>query len=542
VHFCLRWQDLCSRGLDSAAALRETARDVGLSLLLCAVTVAIGFLAFAPTDYVGVAELGVISAGGIIISVIVSLTLLPALITLFKPALPKPRVRRPDSAWMARLVSFPVRRARAVRIGALCLAVACLPFLLRVRFDYNPLRLRVQTADSVTAFNDLLSTDGMSPWSVTVLAKDRREADAAAERLAKLDAVDHTVTLSDYIPSDQEQKLAILEDVQLFMAPPPPAEHAPTPATPADEVAALQRFLSTTADMPATLDAKTREALDRLRAAVSGLLERLSGQSESQREASLGRLEHSVVGTLPEQVRRIDTALSAEPVTAKDLPPELVRDTVAPDGRVRVDAYPKRDLGHDDKELQRFADSAVAALPEATGIAITTVESARVVVKAFREALLGAALAIALLLFVLWRRWLDTLIALAPLALAGAVLAALGVILDLPFNFANVLVLPALLGIGIDSGIHLVHRWRHAANDADALLETSTARGVVQSTLTTIASFGTLAISPHPGMASLGLLLTLGLSLILVANLVLIPALVANLPVSRAESKSAASE
>ena len=530
VHFCLRWQDLYGKGGDSAEALRETARDVGLSLLLAAITVAIGFLAFAPTDYVGVAELGVISAGGIILSVIASLTLIPALITLLKPPLPKPRPVRPPSAWMSRLVSFPVRNARAVRWGSLGLALVCVPFLMQVRFEYNPLRLRVQTADSVTAFNDLLSTDGLSPWSVTVLAKDRAAADAIAERLKKLDTVDHTMTLSDFIPEDQEQKLAILEDVALMMAPPPPADVVAHTPTPDEEVESLRSFLTKTNEMPATLDPKTRTALDKLRTAVSGLVTKLEGQDETARAESLRRLEKSVVGTLPDQVKRIDTALQAQPIDAKDLPPDLVRDTVAPDGRVRVDAYPKHDLGRDDKELQRFADSATNALPEASGIAVTTVESARVVVKSFREALAGAALAITVLLLVLWRRVSDTAIAMAPLLLSAAVLAAIGVIFNLPFNFANVLVLPALLGIGIDSGIHLVHRWRHMAGESDPLLETSTARGVVQSTLTTIASFGTLAISPHPGMASLGLLLTLGLSLILVANLVLIPALVAGRP------------
>lgn len=529
VHFCLRWQDLVSKGHDSAAALRETAEDVGLSLLLAAITVAIGFLAFAPTDYVGVAELGVISAGGIILSVIVSLTLLPAFITLLKPPMPRPRARRPESAWMSRLLSFPVRHARLVRASAAGLAVLCVPFLMHVRFEYNPLRLRVQTADSVTAFNDLLATEGLSPWSVTLLAKDQKAADAAAARLADLDLVDHTRTLSDYVPADQEAKLAILEDVALFMAPPPPADRLPHAPTPAEDLDALRGFVRSTAQMPPTLDPATRGALDRLRGAIGGLVERLSHARDADRAAALRRLEKSVVGTLPEQVRRIETALQAEPIEASDLPPELVRDTVAPDGRVRVDAYPKHDLGADDQALQEFADAAVDALPQATGIAVTTVESARVVVKSFREALLGASIAIALLLFALWRRVSDTLVALAPLALSAAMIAALGVILDLPFNFANVLVLPALLGIGIDSGIHLVHRWRHLDQNQspDALLETSTARGVVQSTLTTIASFGTLAISPHPGMQSLGILLTLGLSLILVVNLILIPALVA---------------
>src|SRR5262249_43522788 len=158
---------------------------------------------------------------------IASLTLIPPLITLLRPPLPKPRAAKGESAWTRRIVSFPARHARAVRIGALVLAVACVPFLLRARFEYNPLRLRVQTADSVTAFNEWPPTDGLSRWSVRVLAKDRAAADAAAERLKQLPTVDHTVTLSDFIPEDQEQKLAILEDVALMMAPPPPSSAAP---------------------------------------------------------------------------------------------------------------------------------------------------------------------------------------------------------------------------------------------------------------------------------------------------------------------------
>src|SRR5262249_50815826 len=160
------------------------------------------------------------------------------------------------------------------------------------------------------------------------------------------------------IPADQEQKLAILEDVALMMAPPPPADGVPHTPTTDEQIAALRSFLSKTDAMPETLDPKTRVALDKLRAAVTGLVSKLQGEDEAARTAAPARLEKSVVGSLPAQVRRIETALQAEPIHASDLPPELVRGTVAPDGRVRVDAYPKQDLGRDDRALQRFADSA----------------------------------------------------------------------------------------------------------------------------------------------------------------------------------------
>ncbi len=523
VHFCMRWQDLCMQGRSSAEAMRETAGDVGFSLLICAATCVIGFLAFAPTDFTGVAELGVISAAGIAVSLVASLTVLPALVTVLDPPLPKGHSRVFESAWFANLVSLPVRRAREVRLGALALGVACIPFVLGVRFDYNPLNLRVPDSDSVTAFNDLLDTEGASPWSAIVLAPDGASAEATARELEALDVVDYTVTLSDYIPEDQAAKLAILEDAALFMAP-PPAEAGRPPASEAEQIAALQSFLSAPAS-PAALEATPELAT--LRTSVARFLASLDALDGAARTAALARLERNVLDTLPEQLRRINTALGAVPIDDRALPKELVRRAVAPDGRVRVDAFPREDISRDEAALLRFADTTVALVPTATGIALTNVESARAVMGAFREALLGAALAITLLLLVLWRRISDTLVALAPLALASLVLTAVVVALGMRFNFANVLVLPVLLGIGVDSGIHLVHRWRHADHDGDALLHTSTARGVIQSTLTTIASFGALALSIHPGLSSLGTLLTIGLILILIANLVLIPALLA---------------
>jgi hypothetical protein len=528
VHFCMRWQDLCAHGRSSEEAMRETAGDVGFSLLICAATCVIGFLAFAPTAFRGVAELGVISAAGIVVSLFASLTVLPALVTVLNPPLPHGRARIFESGAFARLVSLPVRRARAIRIGALVLAIACLPFLLGVRFEYNPLNLRVPDSESVTAFNDLLETEDLSPWSAIVLAPDRAAADATARALGGLDTVDHTVTLSDYIPSDQPAKLAILEDVALFMAPPPQSDGTGAPPSTEEKIDALRRFVaSATGSVESGANREAAAALAGLRASVSLFLDGLEGADETARDAALRRLERNVLGSLPDQLRRITTALGARPIDEHTLPSELVKNIVAPDGRVRVDAFPRGDISNDDTALFRFVESTAATAPTVTGIALTNVESAQAIMGAFREALIGAAIVITLLLLVLWRRVSDTLVALAPLALASLVLTAIMVVSGMRWNFANVLVLPVLLGIGIDSGIHLVHRWRHADHVNDALLNTSTARGVIQSTLTTIASFGALALSIHPGLASLGLLLTIGLVLILVANLVLIPALLA---------------
>ena len=164
--------------------------------------------------------------------------------------------------------------------------------------------------------------------------------------------------------------------------------------------------------------------------------------------------------------------------------------------------------------------------PQAAGVPINLVEFGRATESSFRQALLSAILAITALLWLLWRRLSDVLLALAPLLLGSTLTCAALVLLDMPFNFANVIVIPLLLGVGVDSGIHLVHRANHLAKTDESLLTTTTARAVLFSALTTAASFGTLALSSHRGMASLGIVLTIGMLFSIICNLVVLPELI----------------
>jgi hypothetical protein len=211
-------------------------------------------------------------------------------------------------------------------------------------------------------------------------------------------------------------------------------------------------------------------------------------------------------------------------VTLADLPESLRARMIAADGRARVEVFPKGNLDRD-PELRAFAAAVLGVAPDATGTSIYMVEVARFITGALVQAFSYAAVAMAALLLLLWRNLGDTLRAFAPLALASLLTAAAAVLLGLPINFADVIVLPLLLGMGIDTAIHLVHRHR-TSGDPD-LLHTSTSRGVIWSAATTVASFGTLGFASHLGMASLGQLLALGVTATLLSNLILVPALLA---------------
>ncbi|MEO0424559.1 MAG: MMPL family transporter, partial [Pseudomonadota bacterium] len=223
------------------------------------------------------------------------------------------------------------------------------------------------------------------------------------------------------------------------------------------------------------------------------------------------------------QLERLATALTARPVGLDSLPESLRDRWRAADGRERVELRPVENLA-DNEAMERFVDQVRASHPRATGLPVVQLGAGAAVVEAFLQAIVTALILVSILLLLLLRSALATLQVMAPVLLASAFTAAATVVLGVDFNFANIIALPLLLGIGVDNGIHLVHRHRSAPPSDGNLLGTSTARAVIFSALTTIVSFGNLATSSHPGTASMGLILAIGLGLILLCTLLVLPA------------------
>ena len=520
IHFCLRYRELIGSGETFEAALDDAARTVGTSILLCSVTTSIGFFAFVPTDFAGVAQLGLIAGVGIFLGFIATMTILPAILTLGTrsiPALRKPRAARA-------LTKLPLRHPRSVSTAALSLGIAAAMLLPEVHFDQNPLRARDPGAESVQVFEELLREGRASPWDLSVITEDLAAAESLAERLRELDVVDTAMTLSDYVPPAQDEKLSIIEDVALFLAPPAESGKRRKP-TVDEQVAAIRSFAKSLDGMIAdTDDADLRETATRTRAAVGALLDRIDAEPEDT-ASLLDDVETSLLGELPERLDLLQRAVNVAEVTLDRLPSGLVERMLTADGSARVIITPAEDV-NDDDALRAFVEGVRTVAPTATGGAIGVYEHARTAVRAFQQALTSAVVVIVILLLLIWRTLGDTALVLTPLALASLLTAAATVVLDIPFNFADIIVLPLLLGIGVDSGIHLVHRARNAHDRGENLLETSTARGVLYSSLTTVASFGSLGLATHRGMASMGQLLTVGVALAVLCNLFFLPAFV----------------
>ena len=503
IHMCLRYRELVAQGEDQRRAVAAAGREVGGALLLCAATTAAGFYVFIPTAYVGVSELGLIAGTRMFICLAANFTVLPAmlrLVSLGSSMKPKRETTGGDP-------DLPQRHRNAIRIGAALVAVAAVPLVLDARFDFNPLNLQDPTAESVSTLRDMLRQSEHPPWTLNVLAADREAAALLATRLGDVDGVRQTTTLADYLPGDQDAKLELIEEIAFFMGPLP--ARTATPPDDSENLAAIESLF-------AALEQSSDPDAERL----TTNLERLAGQPDA-----FAVVENSMLGGFAGRLRRLYMALEpVEPVTLDDLPPSLVEREVAVDGRVRVRVFARDDLTDNDA-LRRFVGNVRAVAPTAVGNPIEILESGDAVVGAFQQALLSAVVVIVVLLVVLMRRFADVAYVVAPLLLAALLTIAASVIFVIPFNFANVIVLPLLLGVGVDSAIHLVYRYRNDPGQRRHLLRSSTARGVVLSSLTTICGFGSLALSTHRGTATMGELLTIGVSLTLVCTLLVLPAL-----------------
>ena len=506
IQFSIRYRDERFRADNFTAALRNTAHSIGGPLAVAALASAVGFFSFVPTDYTGVSDLGLIAGVGMLLALLLNLTLLPALLTILRP---KGERRPVGFARAAPLDRFLIRRRVPVIALAGILMLGSLAVLPKLRFDFNPLHLQNPHEEAVSTLFDLMSDPTTTPYTIDILAPSVKDAAAMAERLEKLPEVAQALTAESYVPADQQAKLAIIQDAAQLLGPtltPVQVKPAPTDQQILAAIAACAADVKQVAAQGSQPAAALAKALDGVLARGASVLPAVAANVAPGIERRLDDLRQS---------------LAASPVTLDSLPEWLKRDWIAANGRARVEVFPKGDA-RDNDVLRRFAAAVAKIAPDATGAPVTIQESARTVTHAFIVAGIIAIASISVLLALVLRRLRDVLLVLAPLVLAGLLTMATSVLAGLPLNFANIIALPLLLGVGVAFDIYFVMRWRAGSSE---LLQSSTARAILFSALTTGTAFGSLALSNHPGTSEMGKLLTVALFYTLVCTFFVLPAL-----------------
>ena len=528
IQFGLRYREEFSKDGAHEAALQRAVTGVGGALTLAAVAAALSFFSFLPTSYKGFAEMGLIAGVGMFIALLANLTLFPALLTVF----PLLRSRISNPTYMSKersrehaFLNSIVRYRRVILCALVPVVLAAAVVVPRLQFDFNPLHLRDPSTESVSTFQELLADPDASPYVIQVLADNLTAADALAKSLRSLPEVDRVLTLSSFVPSDQDEKLAIIDEMALILEPilmPQTIIKAPVEE---EEVQAMKEFRSALGVYESRNgQGAPDENLKSLKEAIDDLLHDSSGST-----LFVQGLRTRLLGDFPQWLERLRGLLAPDGITLETLPESLTSHYSAQNGRTRVEVFPAENV-EENQALRRFVSSVQQKTPATIGAPVTIMEVGQTIVDACIQATTLAIVASSLLLLTVLRRLGESLLVLLPLVLTLLLTVAACLAVGIPLNLANVIALPLVLGLGIAFGIYLILRRREAGSPAiGRVLRSSTSQAVLFSALTTMASFGALGFSQHPGMASLGILLVVVLILAMVGALVILPALLAEL-------------
>lgn len=506
IHFCLKYQESLT-GHDKSAAIIDAGTKLGPALMLCGLTSALGFLSFLPTEYVGIAEMGIISGSGMIFAVFLSLTLIPAFFAV--TAKPQPPVRLPYAAPMS---AFVTARPRQTAWMTIALASILAVISTHARFDYSTLSLKDPHSEAMTTLKELHDEDIVTDYALTYVADDLDAAATLKPALAALSAVSEVVTPLDYLPADQDEKTWLLEDAGFLLDSVFSATKDTRPLPDADLISLIVELRDAI-----NHDPEARLTLAKLAETLDVLIDADTGTRD--------RFTNLMVPPLQKEIDWLQRAIQSEPVSLENLPADLRNRLIAPDGRAIVSITPAQDVVSIEA-LRAFTEDVLAIAPTATGRAVLDLGIGDIVIEAFLIALTIAVTSIFIILCLTLRSILDAVLVFIPLTMTALVTLSVSVLAGLPLNMANIVVIPLIFGLGVDNGIHIVKRYRQVPNVAE-LVRSSTPKAVFLSNLTTLGTFSALSFSSHQGIYSIGVLLTVALISLMLLTLISLPALLA---------------
>lgn len=531
IHMLARYHEERAHEHDVVTALVITYRQTGPSVIAAALTTALAFFVLLLVDFPGLAELGWIAGSGILLCLLSSFTVLPALLTLYDR---RHQVSRGVWAVSRHDPVRPLTRLPRTTLSLIGLLTAAGVVLLPVpRFDYNLLNLQAHGTESVVWEYRLLSDAKRSAWYALSVADSLDDLYRKKAAFAALPEVERVESLASLMPADHTTRLTLIAELPSYVAQLNGSWDQPAPLdlTELDELLAKLRFKLQRE--PASWKPTKRPAPSDLAAARAALLsvqERLQVMTPETTRPVLEHFQQALMADIASKLSLLRDNLYPTPITLQDIPAYLLQRYVGQDGRYLIHLSARQNIW-ERESMEAFVTQLQLVDADITGPPVIAWHAMRQMQQGYARGglyALGVILSIALVLF---RRLKPALFALLPL-LVGAMWTAAGMaIVQVPFNLANLMVLPVYMGIAIDSGIHLVHRALEHPETAGAPLTRSTGKAVLLSALTTVVGFGSLMIAKHYGIFSLGQLFTLAVGANLVAAFVVLPIVVHLFPI-----------
>lgn len=518
MYYVAEYLELRKTEKQSGPALVATVRKVGPGIATGAITTAVAFFMAGLTEFTGVAELGIIAGGGILLCWLAGMTVLPAALHLADSRWPTRHVPVPVDvqSWLAPVFARPGLVLGATAALTLFLAAG----LPQTSYDYNLMHLQARGLESVELEQKLLSQADHNASFALSLAKDRQELLANKAKFLALPRVQRVEEIASNLPDDVERKRPLIERIHARLTALQAAlPREGVPMIPATAAADLVRIL----DYAKKFAPRGAEG-DRFLQLAERTIESLRRLPPAECQPRLAEQQQRTAGELVGRLQGLAAVSNPAPPELADLPAPLVARFLSPSGRHLMKVYCRGDVW-DIGQMKEFIDQVRGVDPRITGNPLQIYEASQQMRRSYEQAALYAFLIIVPVVFLDFRSVRSTLLALLPLGLGMTQMFGLMGLLGIPLNPANMIVLPLILGIGIDAGVHVVHDF--LSQKGRYRINPSTASAVVINSVTNMAGFGSLMIASHRGLQSLGRVITLGLTCCLFSSLVILPAMFA---------------
>jgi hopanoid biosynthesis associated RND transporter like protein HpnN len=533
VHLITRYEEELRLGHSNEESIRNALVYTGIGIFTGCLTTAGAFLAMGITEFKGIREMGIITGGGMLLSLIPMMTMLPALllkgrqnvIDHERAVFGETKRERLERIWLSR-----PKRVLGVGLGLCVLAVFQIP---KVYFDYNLLNLQTHGLEAVQFEHKLIHSGEKSVLFGAVIADSVSEAVAMEERVRQLPSVASVESMASYVSAGNQEKLAIIESIRERAASVnlPPVDQEPV------DLEALNQgvsFLFSYVKLAIrSIEEKGKgEALKpklmELASSIGQFQQIVRSLPESEARERLTRFQTGLFLSIHEMLDAIARQDTRSLLSLEDLPDVLKHRFIGNDGRLLVQVYPRSNVwerAHQEvflKEL-RSLDEDDDNDPIITGTPVQLYEYTELLKISYQEAALYALGAIVLLVLVHFRSLTTVLLALVPVFVGSIWLLGLMGWLGIPFNPANIMTLPLVIGIGVTNGIHILNRFHEEAHPS--MFAKSTGKAVLVSALTTMAGFGSLMLAQHQGITSLGYVMSIGVATCMLAGLGFLPCL-----------------
>ncbi len=532
IHFITRYEEEMRHGSTPVQAVDRAMVFTGQGIITGALTTAMAFLAMGLTHFKGIQEMGIISGGGLVLCLIPMMTLLPILLMKGRQNVID-HEQGMETEKRARIENFWLQRPVLVAGVTLLLCAAAARQSKKVYFDYNLLHLQSKGLPAVVYEKKLLFS-GQSILSAAVVADSLQEARQFEEKMKKLPLVasvdydDRGDAIFDLLTRDQTSKLALVNSIKKEVS------DLHFASVDEDEVRlhelsatlyGTMGYLGWAADTVQKDRPELARQLRALRLAISDFRVKMlsDGALIPQRLQKFQQALFDDIRQTFETIKNQDTSGRLKP---EDLPPAAHNRFIGRTGKYKVDVFPKNDIWQHTNQQEFLAELRQAVAPngdKVTGEPVQIYEYTTLLKESYQQAALYALVAIAIMVFLHFRSVACVLLSLLPVAIGSIWTAGLMGFFGFPFNPANIMTLPLVIGIGVTNGIHILNRV--AEEQKPGILAKSTGKAVLVSGLTALTGFGSLTLAKGQGIQSLGFVMAIGIAACMIAGLTFLPAL-----------------